>query len=72
MSCPFPRGHDWPWPIRGIQTCTRCGRTRPAELELPTNPRFDIPRYDPKAREVEPAKVAVIGQRRRKRLVSGE
>ena len=43
--------HDWCWPQNGQQTCNKCGATRAALVDLAPRPRFDVPRYEPRAQE---------------------
>lgn len=43
--------HDFGYPQKGIQTCLSCGKTRASSIEFKVNPRFDVPRNDPRAEE---------------------
>ena len=65
LTCRTPWTHAYGWPQRGVQTCARCGQTRQSAVEIDVNPRFDVPRYDPKAHEVaDRRKVVKIGRRK--------
>jgi len=64
FRCWFPWTHVYNWPVRGVQTCSGCGRTRNFKIDFPVNPRFDVPRYEPKVSETAAPKVVRISKRR--------
>lgn len=39
--------HQYQWPQDGIETCNRCGGTRPSKINFFPAPRFDVPRWKP-------------------------
>lgn len=66
IRCWFRWFHEYGWPVNGIQTCTRCGRTRKAEIEFGGNPRFAVPRSAPRLlTEEETENVVPIRKRKR-------
>lgn len=76
FRCLTPWTHRYGWPQadadgRLIERCTLCGRTRVAKLALPVNPRFDIPRHQPKPAREQPAVIAITRRRGKKTSGSG-
>lgn len=45
----FDNSHAWGWPSGDTQECTRCGATRKSPVDLTPVPRFDVPRFEPRA-----------------------
>lgn len=69
--------HDFGWPLTdhksGVlyQYCTHCPAKRVSAVDLSTNPRFAVPRYQAVAVE-KPVAEKVTVMPRRKRKVDGE
>lgn len=69
--------HDFGWPLTDRKTgvqyqhCTHCGAKRVSRVDMTTNKRFDVPRYQAVAVE-KPVAEKVTVMPRRKRKVDGE